>query len=150
MAKKAGYKCKVTLGSYKVLAIGSWKLDGVTADQMETSEFGDNWKTFMFGMKDGGTLSFSGFMDPADITGQIFLQRANLNNTDVTNLRLYVDNTSYYAPCTTTGYYSPDYTTGNDTMPSWINIVSYNLGAEKNGMLTVDFTAKISGCMVLT
>ena len=150
MSLRAGKSCKVALGSTAVVGMGTWKLDGITADQMDTSYFGANWKTFEFGMKDGGTLTFNGFMDPDDVTGQNQLQAYNIANTDITSLRLYVDNTSYFEPCQTTGYYAPGaLSTGIDTIYSWVNITSFSIGADKAGMLTVDFTAKVSGCMAL-
>ena len=149
MAYKSGKDCKVSIAAATVVGMGTWSISGVTADQMDTSAFNDNWKTFEFGMKDGGTVEFSGLGDPADTTGQEALELANLNNTDMTTLRLYVDDTSYYTPNATTGYYSPDSTTGNDTILSWVNIVSYSINADKAGMLQKSFTAKVSGNMVL-
>lgn len=149
MSKKVGQYCKVALGSTKVLGMGTWTISGISADQIESSEFGDNWKTYEFGMKDGGTISFNGFFDPADVTGQNALRLANLNNTDITNLRLYVDNTSYFEPCQTTGYFSPAVTSGADTMASCINIVSLEVGADKSALITASFQAKVSGVMVL-
>jgi hypothetical protein len=83
MAFKSGKDCKVTLGSNTVVGMGTWSISGITADQMDASAFGDNWKSFEFGMKDGGTITFSGIADPADTTGQEALQLANLNNTDL-------------------------------------------------------------------
>lgn len=149
MAKKVGKDCKVAIGSTKVLGMGTWSLSGIAADQLESSEFGDNWKTYEFGMKDGGTIAFNGFFDPADTTGQNALRLANLNNTDITNLRLYVDNTSYFEPCQTTGYFSPAVTSGSDTKPSSVNIVSLDVSADKSGLMTATFNAKVSGVMVL-
>lgn len=148
MAKKVGYLCAVKLGTAKVQGMGTWSLEGITADQMETTEFGNNWKTYEFGQKDGGTLSFSGLADPADTTGQEALMYGNVQNTDITDLRLYVDSTSYWCPCQTTGYWSPTTTTGADTILSAVNVSSFSLKADKAGMLTIDFSAKISGCMV--
>ena len=149
MGYKSGKDCKVTIGTDTVVGMGTWSISGVTADQMDTSAFNDNWKTFEFGMKDGGTIEFSGLGDPADVTGQEVLELANLNNTDMTTLRLYVDDTSYYEPCQTTGYYSPTSDSGNDTILSWVNIVSYSINADKAGMLQKSFSAKVSGNMVL-
>ena len=149
MAYKSGKDCKVTLGANTVVGMGTWSIAGITADQMETSAFNDNWKTFEFGMKDGGTVEFAGLADPADVTGQEVLELANLNNTDITDLYLYVDDTSYYVPNQTTGYFSPGSTTGNDTVASLVNVVSYSINADKAGMLQVSFTCKVSGSMVL-
>ena len=150
MAVKAGYLASVTLGTSTIVAMGTWSLSGITADQMESSSFGDNWKTYEFGMKDGGTISFDGFLDPADTTGQQALMKANLDNTDLTSLRLYVDNTSYYEPCQTTSYFAPgSLSTGQDTVYSYVNITSYDIGMDKAGLGTVSFTGKVSGVMVL-
>jgi len=149
MAKKVGYLCSVKLGTDKVVGMGTWALNGITADQLETTEFTDNWKTFDFGTKDGGTITFAGLHDPADTTGQQALMYMNLANTDVTDIRLYVDSTSYYTPCSSTGYWSPTTTSNADTILSWANITTWNVRADKAGMVEIDFSAKISGCMVL-
>ena len=149
MAIKVGKDCKVTLGSDTIVGMGTWSVSGITADQLESSAFGDNWKTYEFGMKDGGTISFNGLYDPADTTGQEELMQANIENTDITTLRLYVDNTSYLEPCQTTGYFSPSTTTGNDTELSHVNVTSYDINSDKSGLMSVSFMAKVSGVMVL-
>jgi hypothetical protein len=129
--------------------MGTVSMDGITADLIETSAFGTIWKTFEVGMKDGGSLSFNGFLDPDDTTGQEVLRVANLNSTDVTDIRFYVDATSYYTPCATAGYFSPALTTGQDTIVSSVNITTYTINADKNGMAETSFTCKVSGSMVL-
>lgn len=147
---KVGRDCKVTLGATTILGMGTWSMDGVAADQLESSEFGIKWKTFEFGMNDGGTISFSGLFDPADVTGQNTLRAANLTKADITNIRLYVDNTSYYEPCQTTGYFAPGaLSTGYDSIRSRVNVTSYNVKSDKSGLMTTDFSCKISGLMVL-
>lgn len=150
MAVKVGYKGKVALGANTIVGMGTWSMSGITADQMESSEFGDNWKKYEFGMKDGGQISFDGLLDPSDTTGQQALQKANLDNTDLTSLRLYMDLTSYYEPCQSTGYFAPgSLSTGQDTLLSVVNITSYDIGLDKSGLGTISFTAKVSGVMVL-
>jgi len=150
MAVKVGYKGKVALGADTIVGMGTWSMSGITADQMESSDFGDNWKQYEFGMKDGGQVSFDGLLDPADTTGQQALQKANLDNTDLTSLRLYIDNTSYYEPCQSTGYFAPgSLSTGQDTIYSYVNVTSYDIGLDKSGLGTISFTGKVSGVMVL-
>lgn len=149
MAVKVGKDCKVTLGANTVVGMGTWSLTGISADQIESTAFNDNWKTYEFGAKDGGTVAFNGFADPADTTGQEELQIANIENSDITTLRLYVDDTSYYEPCATTGYFSPGTTTLNDTVLSHINVVSYDINADKGGLVGISFSCKVSGLMVL-
>ena len=146
---KSGKDCKVTKGASTIVGMGTWAITGITADQIDTSAMGDNWKTFEFGMKDGGTITFSGLYDAADTTGREALELANIANTDITDLYLYIDDTSYFAPCQTTGYHSPTNTTGNDTIVSWVNITDYSITADKADVVKIDFTAKVSGMMVL-
>lgn len=149
MGYKVGWNGKVTLGANTVVGMGSWKLEGIVADEFESTAFQDNWKQYMHGAKDGGTLTFAGLYDPADTTGQQAIMNANLENTDLTDLRFYVDDTSYFVPCQTTGYFSPTTTTGADTLPGYVNIVGYNVEADKGGLMAIDFSAKVSGAMVL-
>lgn len=149
MASKVGKNCKVMLGSNVVLGIGDWRLSGISADMLEDTAFGDEWKKFKFGMKDGGTISFSGQLHPDDADGQLKLMEANLEGSQLTDLRLYVDNTSYFEPCQTTGYFNPSVTSGAGTQLSYVNITSFDISSDKSGLLNVSFEGKVSGVMVL-
>ena len=140
---------KVSLGANSVVGMGTWSLDGIQVEEFDASAFGDTWKKFEYGMKDGGTISFNGHYEPTDTTGQQALQQANLYNSDLTDIRLYVDNTSYWEPCQTTGYSSPNLTTGAPTKLSSVTITAFNIGMDKSGLGTVNFTGKVSGVMVL-
>jgi hypothetical protein len=146
---KVGKDGKVTLGANTVVGMGTWSIDGITTDEYESSSFGDTWKSFAYGMKDGGTVSFNGHYVPTDVTGQQMLQRANLYNSEITDLRLFIDNTSYFTPCASTGYFSPNLTTGAPTRASNVRITTFNVGMDKSGLGTINFTAKVSGLMVL-
>ena len=149
MSVKVGHLGKVQLGATTIVGMGTWTMSGITSDQMDASDFGDNWKVYEFGMKDGGQVTFNGLLDPADNTGQEALQIANMDNTDLTSLRLYVDNTSYYEPCQSAGYFSPSSTTGQDTRASHVNITSFEISMDKSGLAQISFTGKVSGLMVL-
>jgi hypothetical protein len=149
MSFRDGSNFKIALGTSKIVGMGKVTVNGITADRYDSSEFGNNWKTFEFGMKDGGVLSFDGIWDPDDETGQQTLQLANLNNSDVYNLRVYIDNTSYYTPNATTGYFSPFVTTGADTIKGWVNVESWSFSGDKADLGRVQFSCKISGPMVL-
>lgn len=140
---------KVALGEDTVVGIGTWAIDGITAEEFDASAFGDDWRKYKYGMKDGGAVSFNGHYEPTDVSGQQALQQANLYNSALTDLRLYIDNTSYFTPCQTTGYFSPDLSTGAPTTASSVNITSFNIGLDKSGLGTISFTAKVSGVMVL-
>jgi len=141
---------KVAFGTTAVVGMGTWALDGIVTEEFDASSFGDTWKQFEYGMKDGGTISFNGHYTPTDTTGSDVLVRANLYNSDLTNLRLYIDNTSYFEPCQSTSYFSPGaYSTGMPTKLSSVAITSYNIGMDKSGLGTVSFTGKVSGVMVM-
>lgn len=149
MARKVGKDAAVKLGTATVTEMGNWSIDGIVVDEFDASAFGDEWKEYEYGMKDGGTIAFAGHYDPADTTGQQAIQQANLYNSALTNLRLYIDNTSYFEPCQTTGYFSPNLTTGAPTQLSNVRITGLSITADKSGLEAINFTGKVSGVMVL-
>ena len=141
---------KVTLGANTIVGMGTWSLDGISSEEFDASAFGDEWKSFEYGMKDGGTVSFNGHYTPTDTTGQQMLQLANLYNSALTNLWLYINDTSYYIPSQSTGYFAPGaYSTGMPGRLSSVTITSFNIGLDKSGLGTISFTGKVSGLMVI-
>jgi len=144
-----GKDCSVKLATNSIVLMGTWSLSGVNTDQLETTAFGNEWKTYEFGLKDGGTVSFSGLYDATDTTGQHELMEANVEATDLTDIRLYINTTSYFVPNQTDGYFSPTVTTGASTEESHVNITSLNINSDKSGLVNIDFTGKVSGVMVL-
>lgn len=149
MAKKHAKYCSVKIGTSTVVGMGSWSHNGVTIDDIDVTAFGDTWKKFEDGLKDGGSISFEGWWDVADVTGVEYLRYAANQGTNITNLRLYIDNTSYFEPCQTTGYWSPTTTTGADTYPSYVEVRSCPLNAAVADVIRVSFELKVSGAMVL-
>lgn len=137
MAFKAGQNAKVTLGTATVVGMGNWKLNGITVDLLESTAFGDTAKQFMSGLVDYGTVSFGGLYDPADTTGQNILVSAMLNNSKVTNVRLYVDNTSYWTPNITA------------VSAAGMLVQSVPIGMDKSGLGTIEFSGKCTGPWVL-
>ncbi len=133
MAFKTGSDAKVTLGSDTVVGMGNWKLEGITVDLLESTAFGDTAKQYMPGLIDYGTVSFGGLYDPADTTGQSVLVSAMLNNSKITNVRLYVDNTSYWTP--------------NLTALSAAGMILQGvpIGMDKSGLGTIEFSGKCTG-----
>jgi len=133
-----GRDCKVVKGSGTVLGIGTFSISGVQIDQLETTAF-DNasgWKSFVVGLKDGGTISFDGLYDPLDTGGQGALITAADAATDISDLKFYVNSTQYWTPTTT----NPS---------SYINITSYSVSADKSGLAQISFQGKVSGKMAL-
>lgn len=138
MSVKLGFRGAVKLGTYTVAEIGNWKMSGYTREAIDTSHFGSEEKTFEFGIADGGTLTFSGSFDPADANGQAMLESACKNASKLTNIRLYVDNTSYFTPDVT----------GNSV--SCVLITKcLSVDFASNGIGKIDFEGRISGRMAL-
>lgn len=132
MAAKVGHDCQVTLGANKVLGIGTWNHSGRAMDVLEDTEFGDDFKSYKGGLLEGGQITFAGYYDPADTTGQEALQGYWEARTEVTSMRLYVDNTSYWTPTTTNPL-------------SAVLITAFEISADKSGLMQISFTAKVSG-----
>lgn len=133
MAFKAGKACAVKLGTATVVGMGTWRMPGVNTDLIETTSFGDSAKKFITGLLDYGDVSFEGLYDPADSTGQAALIAANLSGTTLTTVRLYVDNTSYWAPNLTAD------------SASGMLVQSFSIEAEKSGAMRISFSGRATG-----
>jgi len=137
MAVYVGRIADVLVGTYSVSEMGTITMGGLTNDVIEHTSFGDTFKLYEFGMGDYGTLSFSGWYDPSDSTGQSILRSAAVNVSKLTNLYLYIDNTSFWAAKTSS-------VTGAILMTkvdAWTT--------DKDGLARIDFEAKVSGEMTL-
>ena len=137
MAFKAGNNAKVTLGANTVVGMGTWELPGITVDLLESTAFGDTAKQYMTGLLDYGDVNFGGLYDPADTTGQDILLSANKNNSKIANIRLYVDNTSYW---------TPNVTADSD---AGMLVQSTAISMDKSGLATIKFSGKATGAWVL-
>lgn len=137
MAFKAGNNAKVTLGANTVVGMGNWALNGITVDLLESTAFGDTAKQFLTGLLDYGTVTFGGLYDPADSTGQTILLSANINNSKINTIRLYVDNTSYWTPNVTV------------VSAAGLYVQSTSIKADKSALATIEFSGKCTGPWVL-
>ena len=137
MAFKVGNNAKVTLAANTVVGMGNWQLEGITVDLLESTAFGDTAKQYLTGLIDYGTVTFGGLYDPADTTGQNVLVSAMLLNIKVTNIRLYVDNTSYWTPNVTV------------VSAAGMLVQSVPIGMDKGGLGTIEFSGKCTGPWVL-
>lgn len=135
MASVKGKNGKVTVGAADstVSLMGTWTISGATADQLEETAFGDDYKKYVMGLLDGGTVSFSGLLDPADANGQTVLRDANNDSTLLTSIKFWQSATSYWQPSYTS-------VTG-----SGVYITSWEIGAERAGLITASFTGKVTG-----
>lgn len=131
-----GKDAAVKLNGGAISLMGTWSLSGQAVDLLEMTAFQDEYKQYTPGLKDGGTISFSGLYDGTDTAGQTALRNYNANNTSVTDIRLYVNDTSYWTPSTTSPL-------------SFCWVTSFEIGAEISSLATASFEMKVSGKMVL-
>ena len=100
MATYNGRNATVKKGTYTVAEFASWSLD-LSNDEIDTTSFGSTWKKSDVGMR-GWTLSVEGHYDPSDTNGQRALEAAWAAGSLVNDIKLYVNNTSYWVPDVTT------------------------------------------------
>jgi len=143
---KVGYLGKVTLGATKVLGIGNWSMDGKSIAELDDTEFGDQSTKYALGIQDGGTVSFAGNYKAGDTTGQTALIEAFDERTELTDLRFWIDETSYFHPCATTGYLHPGKTTGANTVLSNTILTASPITMDKGALGQISFTARVNGC----
>ena len=91
-----GRYASIKKGSVLVENLGKWTMD-IKMDEIDTSVFGSVWGKKIPGMQ-AWTASIEGFYAPADTTGQKALHDAALAATKLTDIRLYIDSTSYWTP----------------------------------------------------
>ena len=144
---KPGADCKVTLGANTILGIGSWSITGGNFAELDDTSFGDDSTQTLRGLRTGGDIAFSGNYKKDDSTGQEKIKEAYWAKSDLTDVRFYVDATSYYTPNSTTaaGGGLPA-----ETQVSHIKIMTEpNFSVENSGLVTVEFTGKLDGAMRL-
>ena len=132
MATKSGRIASARISTTKIAGQGTWSWSGFTREVIEEDSWDLDIKKKHFGIGDGGEITVSGLYDALDATGQDLLNSACLNSSLFTggDLRLYIDNTSYWT--VDTGY----------------NILITKAPAitmEKSGMGTVEFSGVVSG-----
>ena len=147
LESKAGADCKVTIGNHTILGLGSWSITGGSFAAIDDTAFGDDSTQVLRGLRTGGDIAFAGNYKKDDVTRQEKIKEAYWAKSDLTDLRFYVDDTSYYTPNSTTaaGGGLPA-----ETQVSHIKIMTEpNFSVEKSGLVTVEFTGTIDGAMRL-
>lgn len=145
MASKPGRACKVTLGANNILGMGTWEIGGGSVEELDTTEFGNDYQEIQLGIVVGGNASFSGIYKKDDTQGQDMIRKAFYYKSDLTDIRFYVDSVSYFTPNSTTaaGGGLPA-----ESQVSYINIVSEpSISVDKTGLVEISFTGKVSGVM---
>lgn len=133
MAEKKVKDCQVALNGNKINGIGTFSYGGVTYDEVDKTQLGDQRHAWTETLYDGTDFSFDGWFDPDDTNGQVVLRTANKNATHLTDLRFYVDANSYYVP--ESGLSPASYAKIN----SWTN------NGERAGLINIVFGGKMYG-----
>ena len=129
---------------HTVAEMGSWSIGGMSRNMIDYTAFGDTVAKFKPGMLDPGTLTFEGFYDDTDSTGQATFVTALSSGGVIRNatdggalrkLRLYANNDTTFDGF---GAWSCTGTTGE------LYITSFESETNKDGIATVRFTAKVS------
>lgn len=147
-ASKPGRSAKVTIGSDSILGMGTWEISGSKVEELDDSEFGDDWEQYLLGIIRGGTVSFSGLYKIDDTSGQDMLRKAFYYKSDITSLRFYVDDSSYYTPnVLSTGVQGG---LPANTPTSCINITSEpSITFDQAGLGKISFTGRVKGALRL-
>lgn len=83
------------LSTNVVTDIKNWSLD-LGLDTIETTALGEDWKTFIAGLKEWSASGEGSWNISTDTLGQKALQDAYLSSSTV-EIKLYVDTTRYYS-----------------------------------------------------
>jgi hypothetical protein len=144
---KLGREAKVTMGAITILGIGTWSITGGSWGELDDTEFGDDSEQMLRGIRTGGEVTFSGNYKKDDTQGQDMIKTAFWAKSDVTDIRFWVDDTSYYTPNSTTlaGGGLP-----GETPVSHIKIMTEpTINFDKNDLGKTDFTGRLIGAMRL-
>ena len=143
----AGRDAKVTLGANIILGLGSWSITGGNFAELDDTAFGDESMQALRGLRTGGSVTFSGNYKKDDTRGQDMIKTAFWNKSDLTDIRFYVDDTSYYTPNSTTaaGGGLPAETDISHIKIFTEPTITVNMG----DLAKTDFTGKIEGAMRL-
>ena len=149
MAKITGQCAKVVLDDTKVDGAFSWEMSGIEAEEIETTEFCDNFKTYLYGAKDGGSITVNGYVDPESVP-QEALEALLVQGTEFKNLKLYFDRDErfYLTPNQWPGYLNPSNAQNMDTPDTTLIVTGQTISAEASGMIEVSWTMRINGVMV--
>lgn len=135
MATYSGRNASVKLATNLVQELGEWTLS-INLDEIDTTVFGSTWGKSDVGFKKW-SCTFSGFYDPSDSTGQGALKTALLAGSLITNLRLYVDSTSYWTPDLTSDSSAGARITSMEIRHDKAGVASLNISMTGSGPATI-------------
>jgi hypothetical protein len=126
-----------------VAELGEWSISGISRNMIDYTAFGDTVAKHKPGMLDPGTVTFSGFFDRTDSTGQVQLITSLTSGGAISNsttrvlkhLRLWANDDTTFDGY---GYFSCTGSSGE------VYITSMETGTNKDGICTITFTGKVT------
>lgn len=144
---------------HTILQLTNWELSQPGPAILDATNFGDEWVKNQPSLRDGGTLSFSGYFDWADSTGQRYLSTFWANGTVIK----YPSSVNGGAPLTSEGYrfelwpstmsgvgssgggmFKMSTAAGSSLRENALIIQDYSVTQDKSGLGTISMTMKIS------
>ena len=144
---KIGRECKVTLGSNQILGMGTWTISGGSYGELDDTEFGDDSEQILHGIRTGGEVTFSGKYKAGDTLGQEMIKSAFWYRSNITDLRCYIDDVSYYTPNSTTA--AGGGLPAETPVSHLIILTEPTINADKSDLVMTDFVCKLIGAMRL-
>lgn len=137
MSVKIGKLASVELLGVVIAEIGSFVYSGMSVDVIDVTSFCDSAKDAIPSLIDPGEITITGNYDITDTTGQMLLETAVENGTEYGpgDVKFFLD-----GACTHTGHYLTVKTGG---VIIWTK--SKSIGAAVAGVVTVEFSGKLSG-----
>ena len=136
MAVMLGRDARVTLGT-SAIGMGNWSISQPGPALVDKTKFGDEWVGVVAGVRDGGTVAFAGHFDWSNAPQQDLMANfsSGVNLTTGSSFRAYM---STDAGSSGAGYFK--FSTSCEGI-----IQSMNVGQDKAGLGSIDFSIKLSG-----
>lgn len=130
MAVKLGRNARIKLGTVEVARMTSMTLNR-SNETIDITSFGDQDTKFKRGMR-SWTISVAGHLDLDDASQKSLVDAAE-EGAEVTDLRLYIDSTSYYYIDTVTDAEAAAF------------VDSYSWNTDNNSVVSFDMSFTVSG-----
>lgn len=145
--RKGKITCRTTVGGHTIAELGTWSISGQEYNMIEHTAFGDLYPKVKPGMRGGADITFSGYWDASDSSGQkllynVFSSGKGISSSSGTckclrKMRVWANSSSGLGP---KGFWGCTGSTG-----AKIYITQIDLSQDKAGLGTVAFTAKVAG-----
>lgn len=144
MARSVGYKGKILKGSTQILGMAEWNYSGETRKTEASQLFNYQYEVQTPTTIEGGEITISGDYLMGD-PGLELIEEAFANGTELTDLKLYIDDDNYFIPDPNTTLYD------GTAQPSHVIITKSpnSVRHAASGIARTEFTAKVSGRLIL-